>query len=169
MKPTAKLFFIIYHLLFIISASANDLSYDGGPFTEATQRSGKVLDQIIKVNNYWQAHNTPYVRSFWDHAAYHTGNMALYFLTGDEKYRNYSETWAKRWKYEGYPDYEKTGMWEGNFADNHAAFQTFFDLYKIEPAEEKIKVAKYVMERQLNDKSPEADRWWWWIDEDEYE
>ena len=33
---------------------ADELSYDGGPLTEATQRSGKVLDMIIKVNNYWQ-------------------------------------------------------------------------------------------------------------------
>lgn len=122
-------------------------------------------EQAKKVADYWIENNKSEDGSFeWNNAVYHTGNMALYFLTGDEKYRNYSETWAKRWKYEGYPDYEKTGMWEGNFADNHAAFQTFFDLYKIEPAEEKIKVAKYVMERQLNDKSPEADRWWWWID-----
>ena len=47
----------------------------GTDYTEATQRSAAVLEQIIKVNNYWQAHNTPYVRSFWDHAAYHTGDM----------------------------------------------------------------------------------------------
>ena len=32
---------------------------DGVPYTEATQHSARVLDQIIKVNNYWQAHNTP--------------------------------------------------------------------------------------------------------------
>ena len=66
----------------------------GTPYTEATQRSGLVLDQIIKVNNYWQAHNTPYVRSFWDHAAYHTGNMEAYRLTGRADWYAYTDKWC---------------------------------------------------------------------------
>ena len=70
MKTSTKLLFIIYHLLFIISAPAS-------LFANQTDDAARVLEQIIKVNNYWQAHNTPYVRSFWDHAAYHTGNMEV--------------------------------------------------------------------------------------------
>ena len=41
----------------------------------------KIID---KVNTYWQTHNKPEVRSFWDNAAYHTGNMESYFLTGNK-------------------------------------------------------------------------------------
>ncbi len=40
-----------------------------------------VVAIINKVNNYWQANNKAEVRSFWDHAAYHTGNMEAYLLT----------------------------------------------------------------------------------------
>ena len=52
------------------------------------QEVRKIID---KVNTYWQTNNKPEVRSFWDNAAYHTGNMEAYFLTGNEKYRAYSE------------------------------------------------------------------------------
>ena len=45
-------------------------------------------------------YTSPEVRSFWDNAAYHTGNMEAYFLTGNENYRAYSEAWAihNEWK-----------------------------------------------------------------------
>ena len=66
------------------------------PSSEAKEVRG-IID---KVNTYWQTHNKPEVRSFWDNAAYHTGNMEAYFLTGNENYRAYSETWAihNEWK-----------------------------------------------------------------------
>ena len=51
------------------------------PSSEAKEVRG-IID---KVNTYWQTHNKPEVRSFWDNAAYHTGNMEAYFLTGNEK------------------------------------------------------------------------------------
>ena len=61
------------------------------------QEVRKIID---KVNTYWQTNNKPEVRSFWDNAAYHTGNMEAYFLTGNEAYRAYSEAWANhnQWK-----------------------------------------------------------------------
>ena len=60
----------------------------------------EVRKMIDKVNQHWQAENSPEVRSFWDNAVYHTGNMEAYFLTGNETYRAYSETWANynQWK-----------------------------------------------------------------------
>jgi len=33
------------------------------------------VEIITQVNDYWQQHHSPKVRSFWDEAAYHTGNM----------------------------------------------------------------------------------------------
>ena len=59
--------------------------------TEA-QAVRKIID---RVNSYWQSNHSPEVWSFWDQAAYHTGNMEAYFLTGDERYRAYSEAWAE--------------------------------------------------------------------------
>lgn len=35
----------------------------------------KVEQTIIKVNDYWQSHNSYKTPSFWNWAAYHTGNM----------------------------------------------------------------------------------------------
>ena len=170
MKPTAKLLFIIYHLLFIISASANDLSYDGGPFTEATQRSGKVLDQIIKVNNYWQAHNTPYVRSFWDHAAYHTGNMEAYRLTGRADWYAYTDKWCRHnewkgaksddvraWKYKTYGEGQDFVL----FGDWQICFQTYIDMYNLVPAPYKVARAIEVMSHEC---SMEDTHFWWWAD-----
>ena len=61
----------------------------------------EVREIIDKVNTYWQTHNKPEVRSFWDNAAYHTGNMEAYFLTGNETYRAYSEAWAKHNEWKG--------------------------------------------------------------------
>ena len=38
------------------------------------------IEIITKVNDYWQQNHKPEVRSFWDEAAYHTGNMEAYKL-----------------------------------------------------------------------------------------
>lgn len=47
--------------------------------------AGQVRKMIDKVNQHWQAENSPEVRSFWDNAVYHTGNMEAYFLTGNRR------------------------------------------------------------------------------------
>ena len=39
----------------------------------------EVINTIHKVNNYWQTNHPEHGRSFWDNAAYHTGNMEAYF------------------------------------------------------------------------------------------
>ena len=38
----------------------------------------EVKDMIRLVNTYWQTNNPAEVRSFWDNAAYHTGNMEVH-------------------------------------------------------------------------------------------
>ena len=108
------------------------------------RKYGGIID---KVNTYWQTHNKPEVRSFWDNAAYHTGNMEAYFLTGNENYRAYSETWAihnewkgakekdkSKWKYSyGESDeYVLFGDYRGLFSVRISTFILFFpDNYKI--------------------------------------
>ena len=73
------------------------LSCAGANWAES---SSDVLTMIGKVNDYWQAHNTPYVRAFWDHAAYFTGNMEAYRLTGRAEWYQYSDRWCRHndWK-----------------------------------------------------------------------
>ena len=53
--------------------------------------SEKVIDIVNKVNQHWQENNKAESSAFWHNAAYHTGNMEAYFLTGNDAYREYSD------------------------------------------------------------------------------
>jgi len=136
----------------------------------ATQKfptKAELIKTIEKVNNYWQSANPTPGNPFWDVAAYHTGNMEAYFVTGHEKYRKYSEVWAKKnewkgatgidkskWKYKygETPDYVLFGDWQ-------ICFQTYVDLYNIAPDSNKIARAREVMEYEMS--TPNNDYWWW--------
>jgi len=125
---------------------------------------------IDRVNTYWQSHHAAEERSFWDHAAYHTGNLEAYRLTGYERYRSYSERWAvhnhwkgavepdpAKWKYKQYgegQDYVLFGDWQ-------ICFQTYIDLYYLEPNDEKVARALEVMGYEADSK---VNDYWWWAD-----
>ena len=70
---TVKFLFV---LLFILSTPLQ-------LFGRVTESAENLLRIIHKVNRHWQENNSPQVRSFWDNAAYHTGNMEVYELTGN--------------------------------------------------------------------------------------
>lgn len=129
--------------------------------------SEKVIDIVNKVNQHWQENNKAESSAFWHNAAYHTGNMEAYFLTGNDAYREYSETWAnynqwmgakerdkKRWKYR-YGETKDHVL----FGDWQICFQTYIDLYNINPEERKVRRAKEVMGYQIT--TPVKDYWWW--------
>ena len=135
----------------------------GAKDSEATE----VRKMIDKVNQHWQAENSPEVRSFWDNAVYHTGNMEAYFLTGNETYRAYSETWANynqwkgaksnnraEWKY-SYGESDEYVL----FGDYQICFQTYTDLYNLDSDDKKIRRAREVMEYQMS--TSQNDYWWW--------
>lgn len=136
--------------------------------TFAKNDEAKEVRKIIdKVNQHWQTENKPEVRSFWDNAAYHTGNMEAYFLTGNEDYRKYSEAWAKHNEWKGAKNDDRS-KWKYSygesdeyvlFGDYQICFQTYADLYNIAPEEYKIKRAREVMEYQMS--TPQIDYWWW--------
>ena len=128
-----------------------------------------VLKIINKVNTYWQNHDKPESRAFWDNAAYHTGNMEAYFLTGNEDYLNYSETWAEHNQWMGAKGKDKS-QWKYSygetdeyvlFGDWQICFQTYIDLYNILPDNRRIKRTKEVMEYQM---STSRNDYWWWSD-----
>lgn len=126
-----------------------------------------VLNLINKVNQYWQAANPPQARAFWDVAAYHTGNMEAYFVTGNEAYRNYSEEWAVYNNWMGAKEADKT-KWKYNYGetDDHVlfgdwqiCFQTYVDLYNLKKDEKRLARAREVMEHEMS--TPQTDYWWW--------
>ena len=148
-----------------------------------TWKADEVKDMIRKVNSYWQTNNPAEVRSFWDNAAYHTGNMEVYKLFSEEggkrkeegkQMLDYSIRWAEhnQWKGATEPDpanwkYKQYG--EGQdyvlFGDWQICFQTYIDLYDLEERGERQEVrvarAKEVMGYEADSK---AHDYWWWAD-----
>ncbi len=129
----------------------------------------EVENIIHKVNDHWQVTHSAEVSPFWDNAAYHTGNMEAFFLTGDFTYYDYSRSWAefndwkgaksdnpRNWKY----TYGETDDYV-LFGDYQACFQTYIDLYNLSPDEKKIARARQVMEYEMSTKH---DDYWWWAD-----
>ena len=127
----------------------------------------EVIGIINKVNTHWQTTNPVHGRSFWDNAAYHTGNMEVYFLTGDTTAYNFSEAWAihnewkgaksdnkEEWKY-SYGESDDYVL----FGDYQICFQVYADLYTVEPDSQKIARAREVMEYEMS--TPNNDYWWW--------
>jgi rhamnogalacturonyl hydrolase YesR len=129
----------------------------------------QVLAIIHKVNNHWQTTHPEPGWAFWEHAAYHTGNMEAYFLTGKEEYRRYSEKWAEHNEWKGAKSDDKIN-WKYSygetdeyvlFGDWQTCFQTYADLYVLDPDERKIARAREVMEYQM---STSRNDYWWWAD-----
>ena len=131
--------------------------------------SEEVIEIIHKVNGYWQTNHPEHGRSFWDNAAYHTGNMEAYFLTKKPEYLEYSKGWAEHNEWKGAKSDDKT-CWKYSygesddyvlFGDYQICFQTYADLYNLEPDTQKIARAREVMEYQM---STDKNDYWWWAD-----
>ena len=129
----------------------------------------EVKSLIVKVNDHWQNSNPAELRAFWDNAAYHTGNIEAYKITGLERFLDYSISWAEHnewmgakspnhqvWKY-SYGETDEYVM----FGDWQICFQTYIDLYNLveTPDDEMIARAREVMEYQT--KTDSVDYWWW--------
>lgn len=136
-------------------------------FSATTKQSKEMRAIIDKVNTYWQSNNAPEVRAFWDNAAYHTGNMEAYFLTGNDAYREYSEKWAEHNQWKGAKSNDRAN-WKYSygesddyvlFGDWQICFQTYADLYNILPDDKRIRRAREVMEYEMS--TPKHDYWWW--------
>lgn len=132
-------------------------------------RSDESIEMIHRVNTYWQTTNPEHGNSFWHRAAYHTGNMEAYFVTGKQEYLDFSTAWAEHnewkgaksdnreeWKY-SYGETDEYVL----FGDWQTCFQVYADLYATDHIkdENRIARAKEVMEYQMS--TPRNDYWWW--------
>lgn len=116
-----------------------------------------------KVNDNWIM-NHPYAPGYsWDEAAYYTGNMELYYHTGQEAYLDYAKKWAEKNAWSGDRNQNRASWNNSNVyhADNQTCFQVYTDLYNLLGGEEKISRAAEVTKAQT-----EEDRvdYWWWCD-----
>jgi rhamnogalacturonyl hydrolase YesR len=127
----------------------------------------EVVALIHKANDYWQERNPVHGNSFWNRAAYHTGNMAAFKATGEKQYYDFSYAWSEVNQWKGARSDIKAN-WkysygESNdyvlFGDYQICFQVYADLYHYDPADFKIARAREVMEYQMS--TPNRDYWWW--------
>lgn len=156
--------FVAIIVLFVASCSSSKKNSAVKTITKDS-----VLAIINLVNDYWQTSNLVHGKSFWDNAAYHTGNMEVYAITKNERYKNYSTAWAEKnewmgaksnnkeaWKYK-YGETDEYVL----FGDWQICFQTYIDLYNIQPDPKKIARAKEVMTYEVN---TNRNDYWWWAD-----
>lgn len=128
------------------------------------------LQLIERVNDYWQDHNRAECRGFWDNAAYFTGNMEVYKLLGRARDLAYSERFCehnhwkgatsndkRNWKYKTYGEGQDFVL----FGDWQICFQTYIDMYFMNPNEHKVARAKEVMSYAAH---MDERKFWWWSD-----
>jgi rhamnogalacturonyl hydrolase YesR len=143
-----------------------------GQFRSAkTSEVDSVRAIIIRVNDHWQSAHSAKVSAFWDHAAYQTGNMAAYEVTGKSTYIQYATDWAIFNQWQGATSNDKAN-WKYNygetmdhvlFGDWQVCFQTYIDLYNLDKQQDpqKIARAKEVIEYEM---STSKNDYWWWSD-----
>lgn len=137
--------------------------------------AGEVVAVVNKVNNYWQANNKPDIKMRWNNAVYHTGNMEAYFLTKNEKYKDYSTAWAEfnhwtgkteadpaKWKFKPYGETEQHVL----FGDMQLCFETYIDLFLANSPDKRDTRFLYMIRRPMEVMRYEAystptDYWWW--------
>ena len=167
-----KISFWVLSCVFSISMAGCKLGKSNNQneaITDSVWTKSKVIETIKKVNDYWQAENPEPAFAFWHPAAYHTGNIAAYEVTGNETYKKYSEAWAEKNQWKGATSDDKS-KWKYNygetmehvlFGDWQICFQTYADLYTVKPDSGKIARAREVMEYQM---STDKNDYWWWAD-----
>ena len=133
----------------------------------AITSKGEALEILRKVNDAWQGNNPEHRNAFWHRAAYHTGNMATYEVTKEERYLDFSTAWAEKNEWKGAKSDDRSN-WKYSygetddfvlFGDWQTCFQVYADLYNLDPADHKIARAIEVMEYQMS--TPQNDYWWW--------
>ena len=146
-----KISFSVLSCFFSISMAgckSGKINNQNEAITDSVWTKSKVIETIKKVNDYWQAENPEPAFAFWHPAAYHTGNIAAYEVTGNETYKKYSEAWAEKNQWKGATSDDKS-KWKYNYGETmehvlfgfwQICFQTYIDLYNMdrEPAEYKI-------------------------------
>ena len=175
MKQVLKYKFLKTQLIYIL-ALAGILTSCGGVkpadsvLKEASlPKPDQVLAIIENVNTHWQETHPEPASAFWHTAAYQSGNIEAYKVTGNQDFLDYATAWAEHNEWKGAKSDDKSA-WKYNYGetDNHVlfgdwqiAFQTYIDLYTIEGSTDPAKIARAreVMEYQMS--TPQNDYWWW--------
>jgi hypothetical protein len=173
--------------LLLLACLLNTLAIQAKQWT-----ADEVRNIISRVNTYWQTNNPAEVRSFWDNAAYHTGNIEVYKLFSEKEGKkddtewtkerqqmlDYSIRWAEhnqwkgakepdpaKWKYKNYGEGQDYVL----FCDWQICFQTYIDLYLIGNGQQPVSNTqdpkiKRAIEVMSYEADSKASDYWWWAD-----
>ena len=177
--------FRLTHLTCIIATAAALTSC--ASWQKALPTADSIVADINLVNRHWQAQHPitdsdawePYAdhSPFWQNAAYHTGNLAAWQVTGSAEQLDYTRRWAEENRWCGATSTD-TAAWRYDygerpefvlFGDWQICFQSYAELYLIDRAAglpdtaaaqiRKIARAREVMEHEMS--TPRNDYWWW--------
>ena len=70
---------------FLALAATASLTLAADSLTPQQKEAAQVRKTIEKVNDNWQKNHKAEGTPFWHNAAYHTGNMEAFYLTGKEE------------------------------------------------------------------------------------
>lgn len=170
MENTFKTLTLALSTIFFVSCgSSTTTSKISEKYPSLPDFEEEVTKVIHKVNRHWQETHPEPGWAFWHNAAYHTGNIEAYKVTGEEDYLEYSKKWAEendwmgakskdksKWKY-SYGETDEHVL----FGDWQIAFQTYIDLYNLEGKKDPSRISRAieVMEYQMS--TPQNDYWWW--------
>ncbi|GAB6123542.1 glycoside hydrolase family 88/105 protein [Dysgonomonas termitidis] len=163
----SKLYLLLPFFIIYTSCAGNNSSKPDIP--DETLSEAGVIELIKKVNNHWQSIHPEHENSFWHRAAYHTGNIAAYEITGMDEYKAYSKAWSEKNEWKGAKSDNKA-EWKYSygetdeyvlFGDFQTCFQVYIDLYNLDEGKDETKIAraKEVMKYQMS--TPHVDYWWW--------
>ena len=159
----------LFGLTLVFTSCGTTKSVNSAIKNAALPQPNQVLAIINKVNTHWQETHPEPASAFWHPAAYQTGNIEAYKVTGNEDFLDYATAWAKHNEFKGAKSDDKSA-WKYSygegpeyvlFGDWQIAFQTYIDLYTIEGSKDPSKIARAreVMEYEMS--TPENDYWWW--------
>ncbi len=122
-----------------------------------------LVSEAKKVNDYWISSNTWTPGYHWDPAAYYTGCMDAYYLTGIEKYRSYATQWAEKNNYAGHGGNDHSSWNNSNVyhADNQTCFQTYIDLYFLDEKRDYNKIARTLEVIDTQIETGNSNFWTW--------
>ncbi len=120
-------------------------------YAETIPQKAEIISVMQLVNDYWIAGHSGGGDNGWARATYFTGNMAMYNVYPDDRYKNYALQWAENHNWQPGP--------LARDADDFCCGQTYIDLFMLDPDSTRIEPIKERIEAMTN--STQKDDWWW--------
>lgn len=120
---------------------------------QSTQSPAKdaVKEVMKRVNDYWLANSAYPGDNRWERAVYFTGDLAYYQTSGDSRALEAAQTWAQ------FNHWQLNGGCATQFADNHAAAQSYIELTRLGTAGANLDCTKAAIQSSMT---------WAWLEID---